>query len=122
MRYLSTAKIAAVTINTGAAQPVRFIVPVELAVIVFWFLASRSARLAGLLVFAGWQRIRRLDPVAMSMALALVAVVAGLLVSGLLVLAFDSPVAYLPAFASALGALVRCLEMGWQEVRAYGSC
>lgn len=49
-RYLSTQHFSAIIIEDRAA--IRFIVPVELAVIVFWFLSSHSARLVALVTWA----------------------------------------------------------------------
>jgi hypothetical protein len=60
MNYLSTQHFSTIIIQDRAA--IRFVVPVELAVIVFWFLASRPARLTALMAWSvcrgliGWVR------------------------------------------------------------------
>lgn len=49
MRYLNSAKLATVTIQNR--QAVCFAVPVDLAMLLFWFLASPVARLVALVVW-----------------------------------------------------------------------
>lgn len=59
-RYLSTQHFSTIIIQDRAA--IRFVVPVELAVMIFWFLANRPARLTALMTWAacrgliGWCR------------------------------------------------------------------
>jgi hypothetical protein len=58
VKYLSVQRLSTITIQDRATFS--FVVPVELAVIVFWFLASRPARLIAVLAWsvcqsaAGW--------------------------------------------------------------------
>lgn len=49
MKYLSATHFAQVTIRDR--QAIRFTVPVELAIMIFWFLASRQARLLALVTW-----------------------------------------------------------------------
>jgi hypothetical protein len=50
VRYLSTQRLSTIIIQDRAA--IRFVVPVELAVMIFWFLANRPARLTALVAWA----------------------------------------------------------------------
>jgi hypothetical protein len=55
MKYLSTQQFSTVIIQDRAA--IRFVVPVELAVMIFWFLANRPARLTALMAWAICQEV-----------------------------------------------------------------
>jgi hypothetical protein len=49
MKYLTEVRLATITIEDR--QAIRFTVPVELAIMIFWFLASRQARLLALITW-----------------------------------------------------------------------
>ena len=49
MKYLSTQHFSTITIEDRAT--IRFVVPVQLAMVILWFLANRPARLA---VLVAW--------------------------------------------------------------------